>query len=176
MGTKAYEHRQIASAQSDVLVIKVIVLAVVAMLVAVAVSVHFALKQRERNATAQAAYKTAVSKAPVEIEHAFKQWSTTTVDSGTALKWSGLDSDILYIQHIPELVGSGGSDSPEFWKVWARSKNGRIFVVTVWLNDKFQFEPSVNVKQVRQDELLEVLIQNKQEDLARKLNLPVKPA
>lgn len=155
------------------------IVTLIVLVVIIAFGAYYSLVYRPHKvavaAAAQAAYAAVVAKAPAEIEAAFNAWSATTVESGTVVKWSGAESQFLYIQFQPASSSYTGIDAEEHWKVWAKSKSGRVFSVTFWLDDALRFVPNGPVEESTEI-LLRNLISDKREDLVKKLNFPVKPA
>lgn len=149
---------------------------VAAVLLSIGAALQFVNKeQAEKKAAAQAVYEAAVSKAPVEIESAFKKWTAITADKDVAVKWNGAESEILYLRFKPAYQGKGYIKD-ETWDVWARAKSGKIFVVECWLDNNLRVVLSGNLKQSSHEELLKVLLHDKKTDLIEKLKFPVKPA
>lgn len=178
MSSQIYGRRQIQGETRETSILKVIAWTFLAVFAAVGAYYNLVYKPREiaTAAAANAAYQEAISRAPRDIEAEFKRWAVTTEEKGVALKWSGAESEILYIRYSPAWSQKIGGDIPAEWSVWARSKSGRIFVVKFWLDDKLQFVASREVKESLQEYLIRALILDNREDLVKKLNLPLKPA
>lgn len=150
---------------------------VAAVLLSIGAAIQFVNKDRaEKKAAAQAVYEAAVSKAPVEIESAFKNWTAITADKDVAVKWSGAESEILYLRFKPARGSTIQTRESETWEVWARSKSGKIFIVEYWLNKDLQVAGGMGFKRSTPEELLNVLLSDKKTDLIEKLKFPVKPA
>jgi len=126
----------------------------------------------------QVAYNEIVAKAPEAIEVEFRKWTRTIAKSGVAEVWSGSNSQLLYIKHVPAVVSNTpfNEGEPEEWIVFAKSETGQMFKIKAWVADNERFVTSRGFDSSNTDELLWALISDKRMDLVKKLNIQIKPA
>lgn len=177
MSKEIYENRQIPVGTSSKKGSRTWgLIGVVAILLSIIISYHFGYKkQEEKKAVAEAAYEAAVSKAPAEIESSFKNWNAITAEKEVAVKWSGAESEILYLRFVP--AGQGmRTRVDERWEIWARTKAGKIFIVDYWLDKNLKVVGSQSFRQSSTEALLNTLLYDKKTDLIEKLKFQTKPA
>lgn len=177
MSKETYERRQIGVESSTANRTENWVWLLVAIAaLAIPIGSYLSGKARQASTVAkQAAYDAAVSQTTPQIELAFKEWSAVTSERDVAIKWSGAESEVLYIRYIPTPQSRGVLTEGQ-WDVFARTKSGKIFVVECWLNDDLKLVVGKGLKQSSPEALLRVLLIDKRTDLIEKLKFPVKPA
>ncbi len=129
----------------------------------------------EKKMAAQKARAEALSRAPSEIETAFRKWSDISAEKDVVVKWIGAESEILYLRYTPEYGRPGYIESDE-WELWARSKSGKIFTVRYWLNEHLEVVAIRGHRQSTSEALLRVLMIDGKTDLIEKLKYQVRPA
>lgn len=107
-----------------------------------------------------------LSNATAEIPKLFSTWAALTSEGESVVHWRGIESVILYIQ--PE--------GDEAWRVWAKSKRGRIYIVRCWLTDELTIEFNDMPTPSTQDVLVRQLVNDGRTDLMQKLGVQVDPA
>ena len=94
-------------------------------------------------------------------------WRETETDKDTLIEWSGTGAALLYLQEYCHRDLFGECDEP-FWDAYARSPNGQLFKLEVWISDDLQFVVNRH-ERVTRDQLLAVLDESKQYALIQKL-------
>lgn len=107
-----------------------------------------------------------LSNAITEIPKLFSTWDALTSEGESVVHWRGNESAILYVQ--PE--------GDESWRVWAKSKRGRIYIVRCWLTDELTIEFNDMPTLSTQDVLVRQLVNDGRTDLMQKLGVQVGPA
>lgn len=125
--------------------------------------------QHHLDQKAAAARRAALERAPALVKtHFNSEWTSVTREGGEAVTWSGVASEVIYLQN-------NGAHCWECVIVWARSPKGRFFTVSYAVGESGEVFPA-KLKEVPQSEVIDMLVEKRELDVLKRIGIPVNPA